>query len=151
MEDSLPVNGHWDVTERQEFLGHSYGPGRECLKRLFSIPSMQDYTWRQALMYRKVRDAALLSKSSWRSWRKVFIGAEYTILCFVLGDHVYFWNPVQWNSEVAWWKVLKQDVHCTIDRYIFDLLWKGISWRVRRYYGWRGIGKSLYHWLSVLA
>jgi hypothetical protein len=39
---------------------------------------------------------------------------------------------------------LKQGVHCIlllIDIF-FDLLWKGISEKVRRYYGWKGIGKS---------
>jgi hypothetical protein len=43
----------------------------------------------------------------------IYIGQNTTILCFVLGDHVYF-EILCTMTTVTQWKVLKQGVHCIL-------------------------------------
>jgi hypothetical protein len=56
----------------------------------------------------------------------IYIGQNTTILCFVLGDHVYFEIPVyDDNGNPMEGFETGRPLYSTIDRYIFDLLWKG--------------------------
>jgi hypothetical protein len=74
----------------------------------------------------------------------IYIGQNTTILCFVLGDHVYFEIPVyDDNGNPMEGFETGRPLYSTIDRYIFDLLWKG--YKLKEYaaiMGGRGIGKS---------
>jgi hypothetical protein len=111
-EDGTIMNGHC-VTETKEFLGHSYGKEKVRLK---------DY-----LVYRPIPKAILALRDKpdvhpdyemqlyYTKLMKVMKEGIYigeTILCFVLGDHVY--EILCTMTTVTQWKVLKQGVHCIL-------------------------------------
>jgi hypothetical protein len=73
----------------------------------------------------------------------IYIGQNTTILCFVLGDHVYFEIPVyDDNGNPMEGFETGRPLYSTIDRYIFDLLWKGYKLKSTPLLWVEGYGKS---------
>jgi hypothetical protein len=120
-EDGTIMNGHWDVTETKEFLEGIRTPGRR----------LKDY-----LVYRPIPKAILALRDKpdvhpesyemlyYTKLMKVmkegiYIGQNTTILCFVLGDHVYFEIPVyDDNGNPMEGFETGRPLYSTIDRYI---------------------------------
>jgi len=148
--DDTVMNGHWDVTETCEFLGGVrtgqeevrlkdylvYRPLPKAITALRDKPDVHPQSYDMQLYYRKI-DKVMREG--------IYIGSEYynPMFCFW---HIMFIfeipmydknnNPIE-GSEIG------RPLYSTIDRYIFDLLWKGF--KSRKYgaiMGGRGIGKS---------
>jgi hypothetical protein len=76
---------------------------------------------------RKLRDAALLYKAhEGHERRYLYRGRILQSYVLFLGDHVYFEIPVYDDNAMEGFET-GRPLYSTIDRYIFDLLWKGIS------------------------
>jgi hypothetical protein len=100
MEDGTIMNGHWDVTETKEFLegirtGQEevrlkdylvYRPIPKAILALRDKPDVHPESYEMQLYYTKLMKVMK---------EGIYIGQNTTILCFVLGDHVYFEIPVR--------------------------------------------------------
>jgi hypothetical protein len=144
------MNGHWDVSETKEFLegirtGEEeirlkdylvYRPLPKAITALRDKPDVHPQSYDMQLYYKKI-DKVMREG--------IYIGSEYynPMFCFW---HILFIfeipmydknnNPIE-GSEIG------RPLYSTIDRYIFDLLWKGF--KQKKYgsiMGGRGIGKS---------
>ena len=143
-------NGTWDVTDSAEFLSGVrtgeeevrlkdylvYRPLPKAILALRDKPDVHPQSYDMQQYYRKI-DRALKEG--------VYIGAEYYnpmfmfwIVYFIFEIPLYDkkGNPLE-GSEIG------RPLYSTIDRYIFDHIWKGF--KMRKYIsfmGGRGIGKS---------
>lgn len=149
-EDGTIFNGHWDVTETCEFLtgirtGEEeirlkdylvYRPIPKAILALRDKPEVHPESYEMQLYYRKIMKVMK---------EGIYIGSEYynPMFCFWLILFIFeipmydeSGNPIE-GFEIG------RPVYSNIDRYIFDLLWKG--YKIKEYaaiMGGRGIGKS---------
>jgi hypothetical protein len=144
------MNGHWDVTETVEFLtgirtGEEeirlkdylvYRPLPKAITALTVKPDVHPQSYDMQMYYKKINKAME---------EGIYIGSEYynPMFCFWLIMFMFEiplyddkGNPLD-GFEVG------RPLYSNIDRYVFDLLWKG--YKTRKYgaiMGGRGIGKS---------
>lgn len=148
--DGTILNGHWDVTETLEYLtgvrtGEEdvrlkdylvYRPIPKTILNFRDKPDVHPQSYEMQLYYEKIMKIMR---------EGIYIGQEYynPFLCFWLILFIFEvpmyddkGNPIE-GFEVG------RPLYSNIDRYIFDLLWKG--YKIKEYgaiMGGRGIGKS---------
>ena len=144
------MNGHWDVTDTQEFLGGIrdgseevsladylvYRPIPKAILSLRDKPDVHPQSYEMQLYYQKLM--RVMEEG-------IYIGSEYYNPMFCFWNILFIFeiplydkqgNPLE-GSEIG------RPLYSNIDRYIFDLLWK--AFKQRKYgaiMGGRGIGKS---------
>lgn len=149
-EDGSISNGHWDVTETLEFLtgirtGEEevrlkdylvYRPVPKAILALRDKPEVHPESYEMQLYYKKIMKVMK---------EGIFIGAEYynPMFCFWLILFIFEIPMYDDNGNPIEGFEIGRPVYSNIDRYIFDLLWKGF--KIKEYaaiMGGRGIGKS---------
>jgi hypothetical protein len=149
-DDGTIMNGHWDITETKEFLegirtGQEevrlkdylvYRPIPKAILALREKPDVHPESYEMQLYYAKIMKVMK---------EGIYIGSEYYnpmfcfwVILFIFEIPVYDdnGNPME-GFETG------RPLYSNIDRYIFDLLWKG--YKLKEYaaiMGGRGIGKS---------
>lgn len=148
-EDAI-MNGHWDITETKEFLegirtGDEeirlkdylvYRPVPKAITALRNKPDVHPESYEMQLYYQKIMKVMK---------EGIYIGSEYynPMFCFWLILFIFEIPMYDDNGNPIEGFEIGRPVYSNIDRYIFDLLWKG--YKIKEYaaiMGGRGIGKS---------
>lgn len=149
-EDGTVMNGHWDITETKEVLegirtGKEevrlkdylvYRPIPKAILALRDKPDVHPESYEMQLYYEKIMKAMK---------EGIYIGSEYynPMFCFWLVLFIFEIPIYDDNGNPLEGFETGRPLYSTIDRYIFDLLWKG--YKLKEYaaiMGGRGIGKS---------
>jgi hypothetical protein len=149
-DDGTIMNGHWDITETKEFLegirtGQEevrlkdylvYRPIPKAILALRDKPDVHPESYEMQLYYAKIMKVMK---------EGIYIGSEYynPMFCFWLILFIFEIPVYDDNGNPMEGFETGRPLYSNIDRYIFDLLWKGF--KLKEYaaiMGGRGIGKS---------
>lgn len=144
------MNGHWDVSETHEFLAGIrtgkedirlkdylvYRPIPKAILALRNKPEVHPESYEMQLYYEKIMKVMR---------EGIYIGQEYYNPMFCFWTILFIFEIPMYDDDGNLLEGFEvgRPMYSSIDRYIFDLLWKG--YKEKEYaaiMGGRGIGKS---------